>query len=371
MRTIFVTGGAGFIGSNFVLQQCAATSDKIINIDALTYAGNLQNLHSLQGNPQHVFVKADIGDAEKMALLFAQYQPDAVVNFAAESHLDRSIEGPSAFLQTNVVGAFTLLEAARAYWSTLSATKAQAFRFLQVSTDEVYGALKEDEAPFTEAHAFRANNPYSASKAASDLFSRAYHATYGLPVLHTHCCNNYGPYQYPEKLMPLTITRALAGQAIPLFGDGLQVRDWIYVEDHCRGVARVLESGTPGETYNIGASQERTNRQVVYGICDLLDLKMPRNDGRSYREQIEFVKDRLGHDKRYAIDASKIRHTLNWTPQENFDSGIAKTVAWYLAHQNWVAQITGSGARETAVRVEKQGLLSADAPPIAIKACAE
>ncbi len=346
MSTIFVTGGAGFIGSNFVLQQCASVSKKVINIDALTYAGNLQNLQSLEGNARHVFVKADITDAATMARLFAQHQPDAVVNFAAESHVDRSIQGPAAFVQTNVVGTFTLLEATRQYWNSVNEAKKASFRFLHVSTDEVYGSLSPTDAAFTETHRYEPNSPYSASKAASDHLVRAYHHTYGLPVLTTNCSNNYGPYHFPEKLIPLVIHNALAGKPLPIYGDGQQVRDWLYVEDHCRGIARVLEAGRVGETYNIGGNNEKANLEVVHTLCDALDVKRPRVDGKSYREQITFVKDRPGHDRRYAIDASKIHRELNWSPQETFETGIAKTVQWYLDHQDWVANVTSGAYRD-------------------------
>jgi dTDP-glucose 4,6-dehydratase len=346
MKTIFVTGGAGFIGSNFVLQQCATTAAKIINIDALTYAGNMQNLQSLKGHAQHVFVKADIGDGARMAALFSQYQPDAVVNFAAESHVDRSIHGPAAFVQTNVVGTFTLLEAARQYWGAQSDAKKAAFRFLHVSTDEVYGSLSPTDAPFTEAHRYEPNSPYSASKAASDHLVRAYHHTYGLPVLTTNCSNNYGPYHFPEKLIPLVIHNALAGKPLPIYGDGQQVRDWLYVEDHARGIARVLQAGRVGEVYNIGGNNEKANLDVVHTLCNALDAKQPRADGQSYTTQITFVKDRPGHDRRYAIDASKMRTELGWTPVETFETGIAKTVQWYLDHADWVSNVTSGAYRD-------------------------
>jgi dTDP-glucose 4,6-dehydratase len=329
-----------------VLQQCAEASTKLINIDALTYAGNLQNLQSLEGDSRHVFVKADIADAAMMARLFAQYQPDAVVNFAAESHVDRSIQGPAAFVQTNVVGTFTLLEAARQYWNGLNDAKKSSFRFLHVSTDEVYGSLSPTDAAFTEQHRYEPNSPYSASKAASDHLVRAYHHTYGLPVLTTNCSNNYGPYHLPEKLIPLVIHNALAGEPLPIYGDGQQVRDWLYVEDHCRGIARVLDAGRVGETYNIGGNNEKANLDVVHMLCDALDAKRPRADGKSYREQISFVKDRPGHDRRNAIDASKIERELGWTPQETFDTGIAKAVQWYLDHQDWVSNVTSGAYRD-------------------------
>jgi dTDP-glucose 4,6-dehydratase len=346
MTTLLVTGGAGFIGSNFVLQQCAQSSNKIVNVDALTYAGNLQNLQSLAGNAQHVFVKADIADAATMARLLAEHKPDAVVNFAAESHVDRSIHGPAAFVQTNVVGTFTLLEAIRQYWSQMSDAQKSAFRFLHVSTDEVYGSLAPAAPAFTEMHRYEPNSPYSASKAASDHLVRAYHHTYGLPVLTTNCSNNYGPYHFPEKLIPLVIHNALAGKPLPIYGDGQQVRDWLYVEDHCRGIARVLEAGRLGEVYNIGGNNEKANLDVVHTLCDALDAKRPRADGKSYREQITYVKDRAGHDRRYAVDASKIKRELGWTPVETFETGIAKTVQWYLDHADWVSNVTSGAYRD-------------------------
>ncbi len=346
MTTLLVTGGAGFIGSNFVLQQCAGGSTKIINVDALTYAGNLQNLQSLAGNAQHVFVKADIADAASMARLLSEHKPDAVVNFAAESHVDRSIHGPAAFVQTNVVGTFTLLEAVRQYWSGLGEAAKAAFRFMHVSTDEVYGSLAPTAPAFTEMHRYEPNSPYSASKAASDHLVRAYHHTYGLPVLTTNCSNNYGPYHFPEKLIPLVIHNALAGKPLPIYGDGQQVRDWLYVEDHCRGIARVLQAGRLGEVYNIGGNNEKANLEVVHTLCDALDAKRPRADGKSYREQITYVKDRAGHDRRYAVDASKIKRELGWTPVETFETGIAKTVQWYLDHADWVSNVTSGAYRD-------------------------
>jgi dTDP-glucose 4,6-dehydratase len=346
MTTLLVTGGAGFIGSNFVLQQCANTSNRIINVDALTYAGNLQNLQSLADNAQHVFVKADITDAATMARLLAEHKPDAVVNFAAESHVDRSIHGPAAFVQTNVVGTFTLLEAIRQYWAQLGDAQKAAFRFLHVSTDEVYGSLAPTVPAFTEMHRYEPNSPYSASKAASDHLVRAYHHTYDLPVLTTNCSNNYGPYHFPEKLIPLVIHNALAGKPLPIYGDGQQVRDWLYVEDHCRGIARVLQAGRLGEVYNIGGNNEKANLDVVHTLCAALDAKRPRADGKSYREQITYVKDRAGHDRRYAVDASKIKRELGWTPVETFETGIAKTVQWYLDHADWVSNVTSGAYRD-------------------------
>jgi dTDP-glucose 4,6-dehydratase len=343
---IFVTGGAGFIGSNFVLDWLAGSSEPVLNIDKLTYAGNRQNLASLEGNPAHIFVQGDIGDAEQMAALLAQHQPRAVVNFAAESHVDRSIHGPEAFVQTNIVGTFRLLEAVRAYHQSLAAEAQSNFRFLHVSTDEVYGTLAKDEAAFTESHQYEPNSPYSASKAASDHLVRAYHHTYGLPVLTTNCSNNYGPYHFPEKLIPLMIVNALAGKPLPVYGDGMQVRDWLYVKDHCAAIRRVLEAGRAGETYNVGGWNEKPNIEIVNTICALLDEMRPRADGKSYREQITYVKDRPGHDRRYAIDARKIERELGWKPAETFDTGIRKTVQWYLANADWVTQVQSGAYRD-------------------------
>jgi dTDP-glucose 4,6-dehydratase len=339
MKKIFVTGGAGFIGSNFVLDWCTQADQCVVNIDALTYAGNLYNLSSLDGNPQHVFVQADVADSAKLAALFAAYQPSAVVHFAAESHVDRSIHGPEAFIQTNIVGTFRLLEAVRAYWNGLDAPAKSEFRLLHVSTDEVYGSLAKDAPAFTETHAYEPNSPYSASKAASDHLVRAYHHTYGLPTLTTHCSNNYGPYHFPEKLIPLMIVNALAGKALPVYGDGMQIRDWLYVKDHCSAIRRVLEAGRPGETYNIGGWNEKPNIEIVQTICALLNELRPRQDGKSYAEQITYVQDRPGHDRRYAIDASKIHRELGWKPSETFDSGIRKTLQWYLDNAAWVANV--------------------------------
>jgi dTDP-glucose 4,6-dehydratase len=339
MKKIFVTGGAGFIGSNFVLDWCTQADQCVVNIDALTYAGNLYNLSSLDGNPQHVFVQADVADSAKLAALFAAYQPSAVVHFAAESHVDRSIHGPEAFIQTNIVGTFRLLEAVRAYWNGLDAPAKSEFRLLHVSTDEVYGSLAKDAPAFTETHAYEPNSPYSASKAASDHLVRAYHHTYGLPTLTTHCSNNYGPYHFPEKLIPLMIVNALAGKPLPVYGDGMQIRDWLYVKDHCSAIRRVLEAGRPGETYNIGGWNEKPNIEIVQTICTLLNELRPRPDGKSYAEQITYVQDRPGHDRRYAIDASKIHRELGWKPSETFDSGIRKTLQWYLDNAAWVANV--------------------------------
>ena len=339
-NTILVTGGAGFIGSNFVLDWIASETASVVNLDKLTYAGNLQNLESLNGNPRHIFVRGDIGDAELVAKLLAEYQPRAIVNFAAESHVDRSIHGPGEFIQTNIVGTFHLLEATRAYWGTLNEEDKKAFRFLHVSTDEVYGSLKPEDPAFKETNTYEPNSPYSASKAASDHLVRAYHHTYGLPVLTTNCSNNYGPYHFPEKLIPLVIHNALAGKALPIYGDGQQVRDWLYVRDHCSAIRRVLEAGRVGETYNVGGWSEKPNLDVVHTLCAILDELLPRTDGKPYAEQITYVTDRLGHDRRYAIDATKIHRELGWRPVETFETGIRKTVQWYLANQAWVKNVT-------------------------------
>ena len=344
--SILVTGGAGFIGSNFVLDWLAQSDEGVINLDKLTYAGNLQNLSSLQGDARHVFVQGDIGDFALVSRLLAEHRPRAVVNFAAESHVDRSIHGPGEFIQTNIVGSFQLLEAVRAYWGGLaSATKAD-FRFLHVSTDEVYGSLGKSDPAFTESHRFEPNSPYSASKAASDHLVRAYHHTYGLPVLTTNCSNNYGPYHFPEKLIPLMIVNALAGKPLPVYGDGQQIRDWLYVKDHCSAIRRVLADGRLGETYNIGGWNEKPNLEIVQTVCALLDELRPRADGKSYREQIIYVADRPGHDRRYAIDARKLEHELGWRPAETFETGIRKTVMWYLDNQPWVANVLSGGYRD-------------------------
>ncbi|MFM2396295.1 MAG: hypothetical protein RLZZ434_877, partial [Pseudomonadota bacterium] len=335
-KTILVTGGAGFIGANFVLEWLRLGFGRVVNLDKLTYAGNLENLTAVQHNPQHVFVHGDIGDQTLLSKLLHEYQPTAIVNFAAESHVDRSIHGPEDFIQTNVVGTFHLLEAVRAYWTQLSAADRQAWRFLHVSTDEVYGSLTPDAAAFTEQHAYAPNSPYSASKAASDHLVRAYHHTYGLPTLTTNCSNNYGPHHFPEKLIPLVIHNALTGKALPIYGSGLQIRDWLYVTDHCAAIRRVLAAGKVGEVYNVGGWNEMANIDVVKTLCRILDVKKPRSDGKSYAEQISFVEDRLGHDQRYAIDASKLHQELGWKPAESFDTGIEKTVDWYLANQAWV-----------------------------------
>ena len=343
---IIVTGAAGFIGSNFVLDWLAQSDETVINLDDLTYAGNLENLASLKGDPRHIFVKGSIGDAELVAQLLAEHQPRAVVNFAAESHVDRSIHGPEDFIQTNIVGTFRLLEAVRAYWGGLPDEAKAAFRFLHVSTDEVYGSLGPNDPAFTETHRYEPNSPYSASKAASDHLVRAYHHTYGLPVLTTNCSNNYGPYHFPEKLIPLVIHNALAGKPLPIYGDGQQIRDWLYVKDHCSAIRRVLEAGCLGETYNIGGWNEKPNLDVVHTLCAILDQLSPRADGQPYKAQITYVKDRPGHDRRYAIDASKIERELGWKPAETFESGIKKTVQWYLDNQAWVANVTSGAYRE-------------------------
>lgn len=345
---ILVTGGAGFIGSNFVIDWLAANSgaEAVLNLDKLTYAGNLKNLSALQSDPRYHFVQGDIGDTALLGQLLAKHQPRAVVNFAAESHVDRSISGPGAFIETNIVGTFKLLEAVRSYWSGLPADQQTAFRFLHVSTDEVYGSLAPGEALFAENRRYEPNSPYSASKAASDHLVRAYHHTYGLPVLTTNCSNNYGPYHFPEKLIPLMIVNALAGKPLPVYGDGLQIRDWLYVKDHCSAIRAVLARGTPGEVYNIGGCNEKPNIAIVHAICDLLDSLRPRADGQSYRSQIATVADRPGHDRRYAIDASKIASTLGWTPAETFETGIRKTVDWYLENPEWVADVQSGAYRE-------------------------
>ncbi len=341
--TIFVTGGAGFIGSNFVLDWLGASDETVVNIDKLTYAGNPDNLKGLAGDGRHVFVRADIGDADTIGALLTEHVPRAVVNFAAESHVDRSIHGPAAFIETNIVGTFRLLDAVRAYWNELAEDRKREFRFLHVSTDEVYGSLEKEDSPFAETNRYEPNSPYSASKAASDHLVRAYHHTYGLPVLTTNCSNNYGPYHFPEKLIPLCIRNALAGQPLPIYGDGQQVRDWLYVKDHCSAIRRVLDAGRVGETYNIGGWNEKANLDVVHVLCAILDDLQPRADGLSYASQITFVKDRPGHDRRYAIDAGKIERELGWKPAETFETGIAKTVQWYLDNQDWVENVT-SGA---------------------------
>ncbi|MEY4725624.1 MAG: dTDP-glucose 4,6-dehydratase [Pseudomonadota bacterium] len=344
--TLLVTGCAGFIGSNFVQTWLKSVDETVLNLDKLTYAGNLANLKALEGDKRHVFVQGDIGDRVLVSKLLAEYRPRAVLNFAAESHVDRSIHGPGDFIQTNIVGTFNLLESVRAYWQDLTEAPKETFRFLHVSTDEVYGTLSPTDPAFAETKAFEPNSPYSASKAASDHLVRAWHHTYGLPVLTTNCSNNYGPYHFPEKLIPLVIHNALAGKRLPIYGDGQQVRDWLYVEDHCRAIGRVLEAGKLGETYNIGGWNEKTNLDVVNTLCAVLDELKPRADGKHYAEQITYVKDRPGHDRRYAIDARKIESELGWTPQETFETGIRKTVQWYLANQEWVEGVTSGSYRQ-------------------------
>ncbi|MCE0962368.1 dTDP-glucose 4,6-dehydratase [Pseudomonas putida] len=354
---ILVTGGAGFIGSNFVLQWCANGGEEVLNLDALTYAGNLSNLQSLEGNDQHRFIQGNICDADLLARLFAEHRPRAVVHFAAESHVDRSIAGPEAFVETNVVGTFRLLEAARAHWNQLEGEAKANFRFLHVSTDEVYGTLGSNDPAFTEATPYAPNSPYSASKAASDHLVRSYFHTYGMPVLTTNCSNNYGPFHFPEKLIPLMIVNALAGKALPVYGDGQQIRDWLYVEDHCAGIRRVLEAGACGETYNIGGWNEKANIDIVRTLCTLLDEMTPASARdvinvktgepvKQYAELITYVTDRPGHDRRYAIDARKIERELGWRPAETFDTGIRKTVQWYLNNQQWVAGVMDGSYRD-------------------------
>ena len=343
MKTWLVTGGAGFIGANFVL-QAVADGLQVVNLDKLTYAGNPDTLASLQGNERHVFVHGDIGDRTLVAGLLAEHRPDAIVNFAAESHVDRSIDGPAEFVQTNVVGTLSLLEGTRDYWRSLEGAARDAFRFLHVSTDEVYGSLGA-EGRFTETTPYAPNSPYSASKAASDHLVRAFRHTYGLPTLTTNCSNNYGPYQFPEKLIPLIIQKALAGESLPVYGDGRNIRDWLFVGDHCSAIRRVLEAGRIGETYNVGGSAERENIAVVKTICALLDARQPLADGRARESLITHVKDRPGHDRRYAIDSSKLQDELGWRPSQTFETGIAQTVDWYLAHQTWVRRVLDGSYR--------------------------
>jgi dTDP-glucose 4,6-dehydratase len=347
---IFVTGGAGFIGANFVLDWIAETGEPVINLDKLTYAGNRENLEALQNDARHVFVQGDLGDTALVARLLAQHRPRAVVNFAAESHVDRSIHGPEDFIQTNVVGTFRFLEAVRAYWSGLGGNERESFRLLHVSTDEVYGSLGAKDAAFTETHRYEPNSPYSASKAASDHLVRAWRHTYGLPVLTTNCSNNYGPFHFPEKLIPLMIVNALAGKPLPVYGDGMQVRDWLYVKDHCSAIRRVLASGRLGETYNVGGWNEKPNIEIVRTVCGLLDELRPRTDRKPYSEQITYVKDRPGHDRRYAIDARKLERELGWKPAETFESGIRKTVRWYLDNPGWVGRVQSGAYREWVER---------------------
>jgi dTDP-glucose 4,6-dehydratase len=343
---ILVTGGAGFIGANFVNDWLAQSDEPVVNLDLLTYAGNRENLAGLANDPRHIFIHGDIGDTALLTQLLTKHQPRAILNFAAESHVDRSIHAPEDFVQTNVVGTFRLLEAVRTYWSALPIDAKAAFRFLHVSTDEVYGSLSKDEPAFTETHRYEPNSPYSASKAASDHLVRAYHHTYGIPVLTTNCSNNYGPFHFPEKLIPLMIVNALAGKSLPVYGDGQQIRDWLYVKDHCSAIRRVLEAGRVGEVYNVGGWNEKPNLDIVHTVCALLDELRGRADGKPYAEQITYVTDRPGHDRRYAIDASKIERELGWKPAETFDTGIRKTVAWYLANQEWVANVQSGSYRD-------------------------
>ena len=342
--TILVTGGAGFIGSNFVLDWIAAAGEPVVNLDKLTYAGNLANLASVADDERHRFVRGDIGDAPLLERLFAEHKPRVIVHFAAESHVDRSIHGPAPFIETNVVGTFQLLEASRRFWSALQGEARDAFRFLHVSTDEVYGTLGENDPAFSETTPYAPNSPYSASKAGSDHLVRSYHHTYGFPAVTTNCSNNYGPYQFPEKLIPLTIANALDGRELPVYGDGRQVRDWLYVADHCDAIRVALAKGRPGETYNVGGNSEKRNLEVVHAICDALQAQVPRDGG--YRGLIRFVADRPGHDRRYAINATKIRDELGWTPRETFETGLGRTVRWYLDHKDWVAAVRSGEYRK-------------------------
>lgn len=343
--TILVTGAAGFIGSNFVLDWLEQCNEPVVNLDLLTYAGNLENLKELEGDPRHQFVRGSIGDRSLVANLLADTKPRAVINFAAESHVDRSIHGPGEFIQTNIVGTFNLLESVRGYWNDLPDAEKAAFRFLHVSTDEVYGSLAKEDPPFSETNQYEPNSPYSASKAASDHLVRAWHHTYGLPVVTTNCSNNYGPYHFPEKLIPLCILNALNGKPLPIYGDGQQIRDWLYVKDHCSAIRHVLEAGKLGETYNVGGWNEKANLDVVHTLCAILDELKPRADGQSYTTQITFVQDRPGHDRRYAIDARKLEKELGWKPQETFETGIKKTVQWYLDNQEWVNHVASGEYR--------------------------
>jgi len=345
-NVILVTGGAGFIGSNFILQQLEAdTATSLVNLDKLTYAGNLRNLEAVATDRRYEFVHGDIGDRGLVRLLLEKHQPSAILHFAAESHVDRSIRGPDDFIRTNVDGTFALLEEVRAYWTSLSGDESKRFRFLHVSTDEVYGSLGPHDPPFSETTAYAPNSPYSASKAASDHLVRAYHHTYGLPTLTTNCSNNYGRFQFPEKLIPLMILNARDGKPLPVYGDGQNVRDWIYVTDHCEAIALVLARGTPGETYNIGGWNEKPNLEIVYAVCDIVDEMAPPAGG-SRRELITFVKDRPGHDRRYAMDVRKIERELGWRPKETFETGIRKTIRWYLENQEWVRDVTSGGYRQ-------------------------
>lgn len=343
---ILVTGGAGFIGANFIIDWLATEKSPVVNLDKLTYAGNLDNFRDLPASAPLEFVRGDIGDVELVKALLARTAPRAIVHFAAESHVDRSIHGPEHFITTNIVGTFRLLECARDYWQQRSASEQAAFRFLHVSTDEVYGSLAPADKPFCETNAYQPNSPYAASKAASDHLVRAWHHTYGLPVITTNCSNNYGPFQFPEKLIPLVIHHALEGKALPIYGDGLQIRDWLYVGDHCAAIRDVLRGGRLGHTYNIGGNTEKTNLDVVQTICDVLDEESPRADRRSYREQITFVGDRPGHDRRYAIDPAKVTGELQWTPSETFGSGLHKTIKWYLANSAWTERVLSGSYRQ-------------------------
>ena len=343
--TILVTGGAGFIGGNFVLDWVAGSEEVVINLDKLTYAGNPETLSTLHGYPSNIFVQGDIGDRVSVERLLAEHRPRAVINFAAESHVDRSIYGPGDFIETNIVGTYNLLESVRGYWNGLPEGEKAVFRFLHVSTDEVYGSLAMDDPAFVETNRYEPNSPYSASKAASDHLVRAWHHTYGLPVLTTNCSNNYGPFHFPEKLIPLMIVNALAGKPLPVYGDGMQIRDWLYVKDHCSAIRRVIEAGRLGETYNVGGWNEKPNIEIVKTVCTLLDELRPRTDGKPYAEQITYVTDRPGHDRRYAIDATKIHRELGWKPAETFESGIRKTVQWYLANSGWVTNVQSGDYR--------------------------
>ena len=337
--SILVTGAAGFIGSNFVLDWCDQSTEDIVSLDLLTYAGNLDNLSSLNNNAQHHFTQGNIGDRDLVSQLLKKYQVRAVINFAAESHVDRSISGPGDFIETNIVGTYNLLESVRSYWNDLDENHKKDFRFLHVSTDEVYGSLNKTDPAFSEKNRYEPNSPYSASKAASDHLVRAWHHTYGLPVLTTNCSNNYGPFHFPEKLIPLCILNALNGKPLPIYGDGQQVRDWLYVKDHCSAIRRVLDKGLLGETYNVGGWNEKANLDVVKTLCAILDELKPKLDGTKYESQITYVKDRPGHDRRYAIDATKLEKELDWKPQETFETGIRKTVEWYLANESWVSHV--------------------------------
>lgn len=351
---ILVTGGAGFIGSNFVIDWLSKNDETVINLDKLTYAGNLNNLSSVKSDERHIFVNGDISDTSLVTELLTKYQPRAIINFAAESHVDRSISGPEAFIETNILGVFHLLECSKEYWLSITSEEKSAFRFLHVSTDEVYGSLDADAPAFTEEHSYKPNSPYSASKASSDHLVRAYHETYGLPVLTTNCSNNYGPFQFPEKLIPLIISNALAHKALPIYGDGLQIRDWLYVSDHCSAIRAVLEQGKSGEVYNIGGLNEKTNIEIVHTLCDTLNELSPiseNNDIENYRELITFVEDRPGHDRRYAINASKLETELNWRPSETFETGIRKTVVWYLQNADWIKQVVNGEYRK---RIKRQ-----------------